>query len=108
MGGRRITRGAAIRSSPLAFRSHDSAPVPGIWILNDAKGETWLRSRCKKPSHVDDTEILSRGGESACERARWLLAALSLPSAPTGAKPARRGTCPLLLSRTQFIVVESV
>src|ERR1035437_11119060 len=98
MGGRRITRGAAIRFSlfafrsslfafrfsPLAFRSHDSAPVPGIWILNDAKRETWLCSRCKNPSHADDTEILSRGEESVSERARWLLAAQSVALAQIG------------------------
>src|SRR5450759_550641 len=40
-----------------------------------------LSSRCKNPSHVDHTEILSRGEESASEGARWFL--------PRGYLPAR-------------------
>jgi hypothetical protein len=41
--------------------------------------ETWLGDHCKNPSHADNTEILSRGEESACEGARRVLAALFLP-----------------------------
>src|ERR1035441_4315144 len=73
MGGRRITRGAAIRFSRYAFRlSLLALRIRSRYKLNARHRELKEvdSGRCKNPSHVDDTEILSRGEESASERAR--------------------------------------